>query len=33
MKTCEQFTAVPTTQVLTHLKFGNYKLGIVLNFM
>ncbi|MFY8186910.1 MAG: GxxExxY protein [Flavobacterium sp.] len=32
MKTVEEFTDVPTTQVLTFLKLGNYKIGLVLNF-
>ncbi|MFY8189085.1 MAG: GxxExxY protein [Flavobacterium sp.] len=32
IKTVEQFTDVPTTQVLTYLKLGNYKLGLVSNF-
>ena len=32
IKTVEQFTEVPTAQVLTHLILGNYKLGLLLNF-
>ncbi len=32
IKTVEQFTEVHTAQVLTYLKLGNYKLGILLNF-
>ncbi|MFY8186671.1 MAG: GxxExxY protein [Flavobacterium sp.] len=31
-KTVERFTDVHTTQVLTYLKYGNYKLGLLLNF-
>ena len=32
IKTVEQFTDLPTTQILTYLKAGNYKFGLVLNF-
>lgn len=32
IKTGEQFTEVHTAQVLTYLKLGNYKLGLLLNF-
>jgi GxxExxY protein len=32
IKTVEQFTKVHTAQVLTYLKLGNYKLGLLLNF-
>ena len=32
IKTVEQFTEVHTAQVLTYLKLGNYKLGLLLNF-
>ena len=32
IKTIEQFTDVHTAQVLTYLKLGNYKLGLLLNF-
>lgn len=32
VKTVEAFTDVHTAQVLTYLKLGNYKLGILLNF-
>jgi len=32
IKTVEQFTDVHLAQVLTYLKLGNYKLGILLNF-
>ncbi len=32
IKTVEQFTDVHTAQVLTYLKLGNYKLGLLLNF-
>ncbi|MFY8188973.1 MAG: GxxExxY protein [Flavobacterium sp.] len=32
MNTVEQYTDVPTNQLLTILKFVNYKLGLVLNF-
>jgi len=28
----EQFTEAQTAQVLTYLKLGNYKLGLLLNF-
>lgn len=31
-KTVEYFTDVHTAQVLTYLKLGNYKLGLLLNF-
>ncbi|MFY8188661.1 MAG: GxxExxY protein [Flavobacterium sp.] len=31
-KTVEQFTEVPTDQVLTYLKLDNYKLVFVSNF-
>lgn len=31
-KTVEAFTDVHTAQVLTYLKLGNYKLGLLLNF-
>ena len=30
--TNKQFTEVHTAQVLTYLKLGNYKLGLLLNF-
>jgi len=32
IKTVENFTEVYTAQVLTYLKLGNYKLGLLLNF-
>jgi GxxExxY protein len=32
IKTVEVFTEVHTAQVLTYLKLGNYKLGLLLNF-
>lgn len=32
LKTVEDFTDVHTAQVLTYLKLGNYKLGLLLNF-
>jgi len=32
IKTVEMFTDVHTAQVLTYLKLGNYKLGLLLNF-
>lgn len=32
IKTVEAFTDVHTAQVLTYLKLGNYKLGLLLNF-
>jgi len=32
IKTVEQFTDVHIAQVLTYLKLGNYKLGLLLNF-
>jgi GxxExxY protein len=32
IKSVEQFTDVHTAQVLTYLKLGNYKLGLLLNF-
>jgi GxxExxY protein len=32
IKTVEMFTEVHTAQVLTYLKLGNYKLGLLLNF-
>lgn len=32
IKTVESFTDVHTSQVLTYLKLGNYKLGLLLNF-
>jgi GxxExxY protein len=32
IKTVEVFTNVHTAQVLTYLKLGNYKLGLLLNF-
>ncbi len=32
IKTVELFTDVHTAQVLTYLKIGNYKLGLLLNF-
>ena len=32
IKTVEQFTEVHTAQVLTYLKLGNFKLGLLLNF-
>ncbi len=32
VKTIEMFTDVHTTQVLTYLKLGGYKLGLLLNF-
>ena len=32
LKTVEQFTDVHFAQVLTYLKLGNYKLGLLLNF-
>jgi GxxExxY protein len=32
IKTVEAFTDVHTSQILTYLKLGNYKLGLLLNF-
>lgn len=32
IKTVENFTDVHTAQVLTYLRLGNYKLGLLLNF-
>lgn len=32
VKTVEAFTDVHTAQVLTYLRLGNYKLGLLLNF-
>jgi GxxExxY protein len=32
IKTVEAFTEVHTAQILTYLKLGNYKLGLLLNF-
>jgi GxxExxY protein len=32
LKTVEPFTDVHMAQVITYLKFGNYKLGLLLNF-
>lgn len=32
IKTVETFTEVHTAQLLTYLKLGNYKLGLLLNF-
>ncbi|HEY8936045.1 MAG TPA: GxxExxY protein [Cyclobacteriaceae bacterium] len=32
LKTIEDFTDVHTAQVLTYLRLGNYKLGILINF-
>jgi GxxExxY protein len=32
IKTVEQFTEVHNAQLLTYLKLGNYKLGLLLNF-
>ena len=32
IKTVEAFTDVHTAQVLTYLRFGNFKLGLLLNF-
>ena len=32
IKTVEMFTEVHSAQVLTYLKLGNYKLGLLLNF-
>jgi len=32
LKTVEAFTDVHMAQVLTYLKFGNFKLGLLLNF-
>lgn len=32
IKTVEMFTEVHTAQVLTYLRLGNYKLGLLLNF-
>jgi GxxExxY protein len=32
VKTVEGFTDVHTAQVLTYLKLGNYKLGLLINF-
>ncbi|MFN5629653.1 MAG: GxxExxY protein [Bacteroidota bacterium] len=32
IKTVESFTDVHTAQVLTYLKLGNYKLGLLFNF-
>ena len=32
IKTVEEFTDVHTAQVLTYLKLGNYRLGLLINF-
>ena len=32
LKTVDQFNEVHTAQVLTYLKLGNYKLGLLINF-
>jgi len=32
IKTVEYFTEVHTAQILTYLRLGNYKLGLLLNF-
>ncbi len=32
LKTVESFTDVHTAQILTYMKLGNYKLGLLLNF-
>jgi GxxExxY protein len=32
IKTIEAFTDVHTAQVLTYLRLGNYKLGLLINF-
>ena len=32
LKTVEFFTDVHTAQILTYLKLGNYKLGLLINF-
>ncbi len=32
IKTIEEFTDVHTAQVLTYLRLGNYKLGLLINF-
>jgi GxxExxY protein len=32
IKTVEAFTDVHTAQVLTYLRLGNYKLGLLINF-
>ena len=32
LKTIEYFTEVHTAQILTYMKLGNYKLGLLLNF-
>jgi GxxExxY protein len=32
LKTVENFTDVHTAQILTYMKLGNYKLGLLLNF-
>ena len=32
LKTVEEFTTVHYAQILTYLKLGNYKLGLLLNF-
>jgi GxxExxY protein len=32
LKTVEMFTDVHTAQVLTYLRLGNYKLGLLINF-
>ncbi len=32
LKTVEAFTDVHTAQVLTYMKLGNYKLGLLINF-
>ncbi len=32
IKTIEFFTDVPTAQMLTYLRLGNYKLGLLINF-
>ena len=32
LKTIEAFTSVHTAQILTYMKLGNYKLGLLINF-
>jgi GxxExxY protein len=32
IKTVESFTDVHTAQILTYMRLGNYKLGLLINF-
>jgi GxxExxY protein len=32
VKTVESFTDIHTAQILTYLRLGNYKLGLLINF-